>query len=166
MVKMEFLEVLAKFTEHAVRDMLLPVRYQREDETPPENRPAAVYKMRLPDGKAASKKAPYILHQIVTGLDQQSEGQEDTSSTAVRSIFVVYSDDEQLGGLMLLELMERVRVALLRKVLLDGRFQLDKKTGLETLIYPEDTAPYFAGEMSSTWLLPAVERELDTQWLM
>lgn len=166
MVKTEFLEVLKQFTGKAVQDMILPVRYQQEDGTPPTGRPADVYKMRLPDGKAASKKAPYILHQIVTGMDRQTEGGEDTSSTTVRSIFVVYSDDEQLGGLMLLELMERVRIALLRQVILDGRFQLDKRTGVETLIYPEDTAPYFAGEMSSTWLLPRVERELDKQWLM
>lgn len=163
MVKTELLEVLTRFTEDAVQDMLLPVRYQREDEGPPADRPAAVYKMRVPDGRAATKKAPYILHQIVTEMDQQAEGKKDASSATVRSIFVVYSDAEQLGGLLLLELMERVRIALLRKVLLDGRFQLDKKAGLETLVYPEDTAPYFAGEMSSTWLLPAVERELDTQ---
>lgn len=165
MVKTEFLEVLRDFTREAIKDMILPTRMQQGD-TEPGSRPADVYLMRLPDGTAAMKKAPYILHQVVTGADRQEQGERPRATATVRSIFVVYSDDEQEGGMMLLELMERVRIALLKQVLLDKRFQLDLQVGVETLVYPDDTAPYFAGEMSSTWVLPAVERVINPQWLM
>lgn len=38
---------------------------------------------------------------------------------------------------------------------------LDLEAGLETIVYPDDTAPYFVGEMISTWMLPPVEREVN-----
>ena len=84
-----------------------------------------------------------------------------TSSAKVRSICCVYNDDEQEGGLMLLNLMERIRVALLRQVVIGEQFTLDLEAGLEVLVYPDDTAPYFVGEMISTWILPPVEREVN-----
>ena len=65
---------------------------------------------------------------------------------------------------MLLNLMERLRIYLLKQVVIGGQFQLDLKAGLESLVYPDDTAPYYAGEMLSTWILPAVEREV-RPWL-
>ena len=61
---------------------------------------------------------------------------------------------------MLVNLMERLRIAILKQVIIGRRFQLDLKAGVETLIYPDDTAPYYAGEMITTWILPAVEREV------
>ena len=118
--------------------------------------PTAVF-----DGTSATKKAPYVLHQIITGMDQQPQGQRVTSSAKVRSICCVYNDDEQEGGLMLLNLMERIRVALLRQVVIGEQFTLDLEAGLEVLVYPDDTAPYFVGEMISTWILPPVEREVN-----
>ena len=67
---------------------------------------------------------------------------------------------------MLLNLMERLRIALLRKGVIGDQFQLDRSAGLECIIYPDDTAPYFAGEMSTVWRMPAVEREVDLRWKM
>ena len=65
---------------------------------------------------------------------------------------------------MLLNLMERLRIRLLRQVVIGRRYRLDLEAGLETFIYPDDTAPYFGGEMTSTWHVPGVEREVQ-QWL-
>ena len=48
-----------------------------------------------------------------------------------------------------------------RQVVIGGQFTLDLEAGLETLVYPDDTAPYFVGEMISTWKLPLVEREVN-----
>jgi hypothetical protein len=76
----------------------------------------------------------------------------------------VYHPDEEEGALLLLNLMERLRIRLLKDVVIAGQFELDLEAGLETLIYPDDTAPYYAGELLSTWKLPAVEREV-RQWL-
>lgn len=159
MTRIALLERLRDFTKAATAELMMPVRMQKGD-TEQQYRPTAVYLMRLPDGKSATKKAPYVLHQLITGKDQQSRGQNIEASAQVRSICCVYNDDEQEGGLMLLNLVERLRVALLKQVVIGGQFTLDLEVGLEVLIYPDDTAPYFVGEMISTWKLPAIEREV------
>ena len=164
MVKNDFLDALCEFTRECVGDLLLPERVQGEFENP-KMRPAEVFKMRLPDSRAAKKKAPYIIHQILTSSDAQTAGRESVATVTVRSIFCVYCGDEEQGALMLLELMERLRISLLRCRVLQKRYQLDLREGpLECLIYPDDTAPYFAGEMSTVWRVPAVEREV-AEWL-
>ncbi len=152
------LERLKEFTEDATRGLLLPVARQRSDTSPPDPRAANVYRMRLPDGKAADKKVPYILHQLITRKDSQIPGKLPTATVTVRSIFCVYHSDEQEGGLALLNLMERLRIALWQKGVLGKQFILDREQGLESLIYPEDTATYYNGEMISVWKIPSVER--------
>lgn len=161
MTKNILLEKLEAATLEAVGGILMPVAIQKGDTEPPKPRAAEVYKTRLPDSKSAKKKAPYILHQIITGKDIQPSGERASSSVVVRTIFCVYHDDEQEGGLMLLNLMERLRIYLLEQVVIGGQFQLDLEAGLETLVYPDDTAPYYAGEMISTWSLPAIERKVN-----
>lgn len=161
--RVDLLKRLKEVTQDAIKDLILPVRIQREGEDQ-SYRSADVYLMRLPDSKSATKKAPYIIHQMITGRDMQEEGQRVTSTVQVRSIFCVYSDDEQEGGLMLLGLMERLRIKLLKQVVIGERYQLDLTQGAEALIYPDDTAPYFAGEMVTTWKIPSIEREV-RQWL-
>lgn len=154
-----FLEKLKRFTLDATRDLLLPVRVQSAEETPSE-RLAEVHLMRLPDSEAAKKKAPYIIHQIITGKDVQKPGEQAACTTEIRSIFCVYCPDEEEGGMLLLNLMERLRIALLRQAVLDQRYQLDLEAGLEIILYPDDSAPYYAGEMASRWRLPGIEREV------
>lgn len=161
MDRVALLEALKAESQVATADLLLPVAMQKEDGEQPADRAANIYMMRVPDGKAATKKAPYILHQVITGKDQQPQGELDESSTTIRSIFAVYNRDEQVGGLTLLGLMERLRIHLLRIVVIgEGQFELDKEAGVEILVYPDDTAPYFAGEMVTVWKTPAVEREV------
>ena len=159
MTKVALLEGLVDFTKDSISELILPVRMQKGD-TEQQYRAADVYKMRLPDSQAATKKAPYIIHQIITGKDAQPEGEKTNSRTKIRSIFCVYCEDEQEGGLHLLNLMERLRIDLLKKRIISKQFELDLKDGLEYLIYPDDTAPYYAGEMISDWKLPSVEREV------
>ena len=151
MTKVILLERLRDFTKEATADLIMATAMQ-EGDAEQKHRAADVYLMRLPDSKAAKKKAPYILHQIITGADKHPSGERD--------IFCVDAEDEQEGGLMLLNLMERVRIGLLRKVVIGNQFTLDKEVGLESLVYPDDMAPYFAGEMVSTWKLPTIEREV------
>lgn len=159
MTRIILLERLRDFTREATADLIMPTRIQKADEKQ-GYRTADIYLMCLPDGTAATKKAPYVLHQLITGMDRQPQGQRAESTAKVRSICCVYSDDEQEGGLMLLNLMERMRIALLKQVVIGNQFTLDLDAGLETMVYPDDTAPYFVGEMLSTWELPAVEREV------
>lgn len=165
MNRVMLLEELKQATKDAVADLIMPVKIQNAGEQQ-QYRAAEVYLMRLPDGNAAKKKAPYIIHQALTSKDAQAPGERESGVAVVRSIFCVYHDDEQEGGLMLLNLMERLRIYLLRRVVLGNRYQLDLTAGLESIIYPDDTAPYFAGEMTSTWRMPAVEREVNPPWTM
>lgn len=166
MTKVILLKELKAFTSAVTGDLLLPVRPSEEDETPPLPRPAGVYQMRLPKLRDAERKAPYILHQVLTGKDIQAAGMKAPEASAVvRTVFCVYHEDEEEGVLALLNLMERLRIALLERPVLPGPFALDLKAGLETLAYPDDseprTAPYYLGEMISSWMLPPVGR-LDT----
>ena len=160
MTKVILLEQLKEFSQAATHDLLLPVTQQKEDKESPADRAAAVYRMRIPDGRAATKKAPYILHLIITNKDIQLPGQSPEATAVVRTIFCVYHKDEQEGGLVLLNLMERLRIALLEQVVIGKQFRLNLKAGLEGLVYQEDTAPYYAGEMVSVWDLPIIERKV------
>lgn len=159
-----FLEALKVFTEEAEKGLLMPTKVQAKGEEQQYREPL-VYKMRLPDSKSATKKAPYILHQLVTITDEQQERNDDETTAVVRSIFCCYSLDEQEGALMLLNMYERFRAKLLKECVIDSRFELDKQAKLEFLAYPDDTAPFFAGEAISVWKIPAIKREVTkTLW--
>jgi len=159
MTRIVLLEQLKTLTQDETADIIMPVRMQKDD-AKQEYRAADVYLMRLTVSSAAQKKAPYIIHQLITGKDEQPLGKNVSSLAVVRSIFCVYNDDEEEGCLMLLNLMESFRISLLKRVVIGNQFVLDLEAGLESLIYPDDTAPYYAGEMVSTWKLPAVQREV------
>lgn len=162
MTRTVLLEHLRDLTEEATEGVLLPVKRQKGDGESLLPRPAKIYLMGLPEAGAAVKKAPYILHQIVTGKDTQKPGDfQPEAQAVVRSIFCVYNEDGQEGSLALLGLMERVRIALLEQVVIGKQFKLDLSAGLETLIYPDDTAPYYIGEVVSTWELPGITRKVD-----
>lgn len=160
MTKVELLEKLKEFTEETVKDLMLKTAPQKDDKGK-EYRAAEVFRARLPDSSAAKKKAPYILHQIVTSKDIFPPGKRSESVAVVRTIFCVYDSDEQEGGLALLNLMERLRIALLRQQVIGKQFKLDLEIGLESLVYPEPSAPYYLGETLSVWKLPVVEREVN-----
>lgn len=165
----DLLEALKAFIQEAIRDLLLPIRAQsKEDEElfleEPDKgiRVPDVYLMRLPDSKEAKKKAPYVLVQLITAGDVQDEKQFDDSYATVRIICCVYDKDEQRGALNLLNLACRIRIALLKQCAVgeNNAFVLDKSEKLEFMAYPEDTAPYYPGEMIGLWHLPPIKREV------
>lgn len=164
MTHIELLMALCTEYEAVTKDLLLPVAMQKDDKEPPEPRSPEVWPMRLPDSKAAKKKAPYIINQFITGKDVQPSGETTDCTATVRSIFCTYCENESEGSLHLLNMMERVRIHLLRGGIVGEQFELDREAGLEMLAYPDDTAPYYAGEIVTVWKLPAVEREV-TKWL-
>jgi len=164
MNRVTLLEKLKEFTNESIGDIIMPVQMQKGD-AEQKYRAADIHLMRLPYSSQAKKKAPYIIHQLITNKDIQPQGENITGSAVVRSIFCVYNDNEEEGALMLVNLMERLRIHLLKQVVIGDQFQLDLESGLESIIYPEDTAPYYAGEMISTWILPAIRREVRTPWL-
>jgi hypothetical protein len=56
--------------------------------------------------------------------------------------------------------MERLRIALLKKVVLDDRYALDTEEGIDIIIYPDNIWPYYGGEMVTVWSIPAINREI------
>lgn len=93
MTHVDFLGQLQKETKTAVSDIIMPTRIQKADEEQ-QYRAAEVYRMRLPNSSAAQKKAPYIIHQLITSKDMQPLGNRIMASAVVRSIFCVYHADE------------------------------------------------------------------------
>ena len=165
----DLLLALKEFIEEAIKDLKLPVRSQsKEDEAAvagdpdKEYRVPEVYRMRLPNSKEAKKKAPYVLVQLITTGDMQDERQIDDSYVVIRIILCTYNKDEQEGALALLNLASRIRIELLKKCVVgeNNAFWLDKTEKLEFMAYPDDTAPYYAGEMIGVWHLPPIKREV------
>ena len=100
--KVGLLYALKDFTTETVKDLLMPVKRQKQDEREPKRRAAAVFLARLPDMTSLEKKAPFILHQAVTGEDGLKNANKGTgresrlelqSSAVIRSVFCVYHPD-------------------------------------------------------------------------
>ena len=163
MTSVMLLEALKTRTEAAISELLMSTK-PTKGEPSPEIRTPTVYIARLPDEKASTKYAPYVLHTIVNTSYNQKPGEYPEGLVNARTLFCVYSPDEQEGGLMLLNLMERIRIDLMRNPVLDGQFELDYEGGIEQLVYPDDTAPFYLGEMMSTWQMPRVRREERSVW--
>lgn len=163
MTRVELINALAEFVTDAVKDFRLPVSVQKgDDEAACEDRAPKVHKMRLPDGTSYKKYAPYVIVQYVSGKDVQPNVKkpDGEASAFVRLIFCVYDENEEKGSMTLLNVMERVRIALLRKVRIGGQFLLDAADGgLEHVVYNDDTAPYYGGEIVGTFYAPPIERE-------
>lgn len=151
------LDELKKFIEENTKDIILSVRTKPNSEEPNE-RPAEVHKMRLPDKDAETKRIPYILLQFLTGKDDQEEGQSPESECRVRIVVATYSEDGGEGAMDVLNLLTRIRIALLKIGVIGGQFLIKKP--LEYIVYPDDTAPYFMGEMLTIWEIPEIEREV------
>ncbi len=165
MTRVTLLETLQDFTQAQTGNILLPVKPQKGD-TKNMRRAAEVHLMRLPDGSSVTRRAPYILHQLVTAKDKLTPGEREPDNTGVvRSVFCIYHEEEREGALQLLNLLETVRIGLLERPILRKQFILDMKAGLEWMIYPEDFSPYYIGEMVSTWHLPPVKRKDCTKCL-
>lgn len=160
MTKEQLLDDLKSFLVGVTKHYELPEALQKGD-TEQKFRAPEIYKMRLPNSNDAKKKAPYIIVQYVTGKDYHRQLQQSQSTAIVRLIFCVYNKDEEEGALSLLNVMETVRLELMKQVLIGKCFKLDTDAGVESLVYPEDTAPYYAGEMMFTVFVPPTEREVN-----
>lgn len=158
---MELLDALQAFIEVETKDILLPVRVDRKSGEAKE-RPAEVYKMRLPTKDAETQRIPYILLQYIKGTDTQSAGEKPESNCMVRIVVATYSEDGEEGAMGVLNLLTRIRIALLRDGVIAERFLL--KPPIEMIVYPDSTPPYYLGEMITEWQMPIVESEVQMLW--
>ena len=156
----EAVETIAEYLKAVTGNFRFPTAVQSGDETLSLKAPD-IFRQRLPDSKSPNKTVPYIIARLVTGIDKQVPGNRTTSTCVLRLIFAVYSPDEQEGAMMLLELIDTVKAAILRDVVIGGRFKIDKDAGIEYLIYEVDSAPYYGGEMMLTVEYAAIERSVN-----
>lgn len=143
----------------AVKNMELPTAVHRGDEEA-DPRVPEVHINRLPESREAMDVAPYIIVQFVNSRHIQKPADAARFFVTVRFIFATHNQNEEEGSIELLNVMERVHQRLLKKVKIGKAYLLDVNEPLEMLVYPDDTAPYYAGEMIGTFYLPATEREV------
>lgn len=163
MTRIELMQELKSFTEIVTKDFVLPVPSQDDSSASPgEYRAPGVYLANLPDPDQASEYVPYVLHQMVVGRYQHEAEQYPVFTANVRSVFVVYDPDAERGGIMLLNLMDRFQTALIEAGGLARQFKLNVLEGIESLVYPnsDQTRPFYGGEMSTVWWVPAPERRI------
>lgn len=156
------LNALKQFIEENTRDLILPVRVRGNGNgAEQKERAAEIYKMRLPDVESETKRIPYILLQYLQGIDEQKTGESPESTCKVRIVLAAYDENGETGALNLLNLMTRVRVALLKQGMINEQFCL--LPPLENLIYPDSPPPYYLGEIMTNWTMPTIHREVNMQ---
>lgn len=155
------LDNLADFIQQKTKDILLEVRAPLGEKA--ERRPAEVHKMRLPQKEDSTKRVPYILLQILTGEDTEEEDGTPVSMCKVRIVAATYSEDQKNGAYDVLNLIMRIRTELERVGIIADQFCLRRP--LEYLIYPDDIAPYYFGEMITNWTIPEIKTEVEEIWL-
>lgn len=146
-----------------LKDILLPTAPQKE--IPSVERVVEIFTGRLPDRKSETTKAPYLLNAILNGNFLQEPGDEPDNNTTVRTVLCVWHEDGEKGAVGLLNLLERMRISYQKNPILEGVFELDMKKGIQDLVYPDDTAPFYMAEQITVWKLPPVKREGWKIWL-
>jgi len=160
MTPVDLLEEMKTYVENEVKSLILPTRVDRRSGKTPE-RPAEVHMMALPDKEAEMEQIPYVLLQFLTSKDKQEPGEMPESSCKIRIVAATYSEDKAEGSLHLLNLLTRIRTAFLRDGSIADRYllKIGKEQPLEMIVYPDNTAPYYLGEMMTEWTLPTVSTE-------
>lgn len=161
MTPIMLIEQLEKFVKEKTADIKLQVRVRpggKENKT----RSANVYKMNLPTKDDQTQKVPYVLLQILNGKDDKVTGEPEQSDCAVRIVVVTYSEDAGQGAYDVLNVILRIRSELEKAGIIGQQFVL--KMPLEYIVYPDNTPPYFIGEMMTNWSIPTVQRELGDLW--
>lgn len=161
MTPVVLLERLKEFVEEETKDLILSVKVKNGGGGPKERAPE-VHLMRLPDKESETQQIPYILLQFIKGVDEQEEGERRNSECNVRVVVATYSEDGGAGALDVLNVITRIRVALLKAGVVGEQFLL--KQPIEYIVYPDSTAPYYLGEMMTLWEMPVIEREVQSVW--
>lgn len=173
MTPVVLLEELKTFIEENTKDIVLSVRpvknktiptpgaelEEQDSEDAITARAPEVHKMRLPGKDAETQRIPYILLQFLTGKDEHKPAEQPESECNIRIVVATYSEDGGEGAADLLNVITRIRVALLKAGEVGKQFLLKKP--LEYVVYPDETNPYYLGEMLTIWEMPIIQREVN-----
>ena len=162
MTPLQLLDALEAFVKQETKDILLPVRVDRKSGENKE-RAAEVYKSAPAEQNRANGAGPLpACCSTSKRTDTQEQGQDPESECIVRIVAATYSEDESEGAMCVLNLLTRIRVALLKDGVVGGQFVLESP--LEMIVYPDSTAPYYLGEMMTKWTMPIIESEVQQIW--
>lgn len=151
MTGLNVLDAAVEFIGNATKDIILTTRTRDEDKNF-ETRPAKIYKMRLPDKEALTKQVPYILLQLVKGEDD-----DKTNTAQIRVVIATFSEKADEGAMNVAVIIQRIHTELRKAAYLERKYGVEK---IEYLIYGDETAPYYMGEMMITFDLPTIKREV------
>ena len=155
-----FMNALRDLCHDELKGMTFQVAVQKGDTEEVFKEPHG-YLMRLPDVENADKLAPYFIIQPGKSYHIQKPGDEPRFFVPVRMVFCTYCDDNERGEVELMNIMERIRIRLLKDVTFGGSFMLDVNEPLELEPYYEDLGSYHAGELRGTFVLPPIIREVE-----
>lgn len=151
---------LSEFCRSKTAHFSLPVPVQKNDTEALFIAPN-VYKQRLPSINDYEKHSPFILVQYLKGGQRQKEGQRPQATAEIRITVCIYNrDNEEEGSLALINVISSIKQGLLTQVVVGEQFILDVDAGIEDEVYPDNTAPYFIGDIYGKFLLPPIEREV------
>lgn len=88
----------------------------------------------------------------------EGEGDKDNIKSQVKLLFGTRSEDGS-GLTDLLTLMERVRILLMRKRVIAKQFAIDDSWKWK--LSEEQALPEWTGEITATWVLPQIRREVE-----
>lgn len=156
------MERLADFVQDVTKDIKLQVRVRNQNPEEEKERAANVYKMGLPKKDDQTQKIPYILLQFLTGKDDKQAGEPEESDCKIRIVVATYSEDGGVGPYDVLNIILRIRSELEKVGIIGKQFALQKP--LEYIVYPDNTPPYYLGEMITNWSIPTIKREVEEIW--
>lgn len=158
MTPIELLQNLKIVTEKSLSEMRLEVKGEPGTQEVTRRRPT-VFLGKLPAKKEKlTKYIPYVLIRILSGADEQRQGNKSTAIASTRFIVATYSEDDS-GYIDCLNIINRLRLNLLEAGIVGNKFLL-KDQKIEWLMYEDDTGPYTIGEMVMEWDLPPIERKV------
>ncbi len=155
MTPTDLLEQFRVFVLDTLSEMQLPINQSPVKQ--PILRSPEVFLMYPPDENAHRDRAPYVLLQFLTGDDSQKDGENPKSTCNIRVVVCACSHDRSEGGLHVLNMLSRLRIALLEQRVLADRYVLQMP--LEYIVWPDNkTEPFYFGEMMTVWEMPTIER--------
>jgi len=155
------LDELEAFVRDKTQNMLLAAGVA-ENSGENRERTAEVYQMHLPDNEPDEVLIPYILLQFIKSKDDQQPGTPPECKAYVRIVAATYSENGADGAMSIMNLLTRLKLELIKAGVIGGQFLLAPP--LEMFIYPDNTLPFFLGEMMAVFKSPAMESEVERLW--
>lgn len=152
------MESLRDWIEADLKEIRLPAKPEEEGQAREQS--IQVFEPAMPLDTDMERVVPFILLQLINGNDAWSSSKGETCTATIRAVICVYDLDPQQGKRTLLGIVEKLRFDLEQAGAI-GPHEL--KRPFEYLIYPDDTDYYRMAELSMTWSVPAVRRDVVKQ---